>query len=280
MRKSIILLTISFLILASSNRLYAYGTGFQLKPGEVDLSTYWYPVSGVEFLLLIVNDEEHDLIGYKYHDVVARFDSGSPGLNSFIEIGILPWLSLGIELNFPQLIINILQSNIMSLTASVMAQIRWYESKTIGLRTRLEIEADPLFGKAYSWDKGLFNFFLIPIGATFTLYQFGEDRFALYLDSKIVTSLTNPKYRTWESAFEEELLLPPGSTQDLPHKVGPIFNFVLTPGFEFMFRGHFLFHLGFNVPLLSLSTSLLHSSIFTLPRLGLQNIEFAWRFRL
>lgn len=167
------------------------------------------------------------------------------------------------------------------MTAAVTIQTQWFTSENIALRSRLSIEADPLLGTAYSFDKGMFNFFLIPVGSTFTLYQNNQDKLALYADSKIITSLTNPAYRTLESTFEHWFMFPPGSTQEIPHNTGPIVTFALTPGLEFMLGGVFIGHVGFNLPLYSQAVgSILHQDVLSGLELDIANLEFGWRFRL
>jgi hypothetical protein len=268
------------LLCLTTHPLAAHGASTLPEPGHLDFSLYFGATSGLQDLIVLALNEEHEITAYGFHEVVARYNAGRPGLDMMVDIGILPWLSAGMQLNFPQLLLDGGRGGSFAPTVSVFANFQWYRSAFLGLQTRIEVEADPLFGsdEGLIFDQGFFNFYLTFVGASFTLAQRGKNALWLYADAKTMTSIENRAHRTPESSFETRLMLPPGSTAGLPHQTGPMFKVAIAPGIEWRL-GWFIAHVGFNLPVVTF-TQYRVGELFNFFDVDLANIEFSWRFRL
>jgi hypothetical protein len=259
---------------------YAHGSITLPEPGKIDFSLFWVPMGGKSVDIWWVENESGSLNAFGYHAVIAGYNAGGAGLDSMIEVGIIPGLSIGMQLNFPQILISGIQGGNWLPRGSLFFNFTVCKIDWFGIQTRFEIEAAPLFGpqENLNFDEGYFNVFLSLEGSA-SFYEEEEILLAAYLGVKAVTSVENPLYRTPNRDFEEIIRLPPGATDGVQSQLGPIFKIAITPGLEARF-GWFIFHIGYNIPIVSFTQFYLCSLSEDAFRSFMQSMEFSWRFRL
>jgi hypothetical protein len=136
------------LITIGQSTLSAHGVDEIPLPGQVDISIPYIIVGGMVNDVWHVPDGNGSIASFGYHTVSALYNTAGPGLNSSIEVGILPWVSIGTQISFPQILIYYLQDGSDFLNVSFFATLQFVRTEFVGLQFRAEAQLAPLIGTA------------------------------------------------------------------------------------------------------------------------------------
>lgn len=257
------------------------------EPGQVDLSLEYRAMGGREFIdLNLYNMQTSQWAGLNCLFFDPAYNGSGMGLNSMIEVGVLPGWSLGLTTNIPQFLLNGLQQDSWDINLAIHTNVRLLQEAWYTLNLHGQVNALPLIETSSVAGLNLLNAYLT-IGSGFTLDEWKGGKFSAYVDLKLQSTFFSPLHQSVEEYLRNnvEYTDATGTVIELPQGAYyismPVQRLALGVGLDLELDGFFV-NLGWNFPIVKFALGLgqIEGFEYGLSHMDLINLELSWRVRL